>query len=162
MRHVGLLKQRDKPPPFSYLLSDQEASSTINTVFGNVPLGSCLAYQMQNFGRPNTVFIINAIRTCGLANRQGPCTLFPDIPLGDSTTITLFDVNCLKNFNGIDYTSAGDYFIKTVSIDLKQAQALEKTTVLQGESSEWLEQHNVRVTASNLGIFTSGNKSLLL
>jgi hypothetical protein len=82
MRHVGLLKQRDKPPPFSYLLSDQEASLTVNTVFGNMPLGSCLAYQMQDFGRPNTVFIINAIRTCGL----------------DNTTIKLFDVNCLKNF----------------------------------------------------------------
>ena len=27
-----------KPPPFSYLLSDQEASSVINTVIGNVPL----------------------------------------------------------------------------------------------------------------------------
>jgi hypothetical protein len=46
---------------------------------------------------------------------------------------------------------------------LKQAQALEKTAVLQGESSDWLEQHNFRVTAPNFGnIFTSGNKSLLL
>ena len=32
-----------KPPPFSYLLSDQETSSVINTVIGNVPLGLTLA-----------------------------------------------------------------------------------------------------------------------
>ena len=35
-----------KPPPFSYLPSDQEASSLINTVMGNVPLGSYLGYQL--------------------------------------------------------------------------------------------------------------------
>ena len=35
-----------KPPPFSYLLSDQEASSVINTVIGNVPLGSYPGYQL--------------------------------------------------------------------------------------------------------------------
>ena len=35
-----------KPPPFSYLLSDQEASSVINNVIGNIPLGSYLGYQL--------------------------------------------------------------------------------------------------------------------
>ena len=34
----------------------------INTVFRNMPLGSCLSYQLQDFGRPNARFIhtINA------------------------------------------------------------------------------------------------------
>lgn len=40
------LAKSHKPPPFSYLLSDQEASSVINTVIGNVPLGSYLGYQL--------------------------------------------------------------------------------------------------------------------
>ena len=57
MDHVSQLKRQEKPPPFSYLLSDQEPTMLINTVFGNMPLGSCLSYQLQDFGRPNTQFI---------------------------------------------------------------------------------------------------------
>ena len=57
MDHVSQLKRQEKPPPFSYLLSDQEPTMLINTVFGNMPLGSCLSYQLQDFGRPNTRFI---------------------------------------------------------------------------------------------------------
>ena len=44
-----------KPPPFSYLLSDQEASSLINTVIGNVPLGSYLGYQLFYKKKSQTV-----------------------------------------------------------------------------------------------------------
>ena len=40
-----------KPPPFSYLLSGQEASSVINTLISNVPLGSYLGYQL--FEKPD-------------------------------------------------------------------------------------------------------------
>lgn len=38
-----------------------------------------------------------------------------------------------------------------VLIDLKEAHALERRTVLQGESAEWLDEHNYRLTASNFG-----------
>ena len=78
-RHVGLLSNRDKPPPFSYLLSDQEPSLVINTVFGNVTLGSCLAYQMLDFGRSNTVFVSNAQRIVNPCNDL--CTSFPNLNL---------------------------------------------------------------------------------
>ena len=55
MRHVDLLRQKEKPPPFSYLLSDQEEpSSVVNTVFGNVP-GPGISLDL-------TVFVTNAIR----------------------------------------------------------------------------------------------------
>ena len=72
------------------------------------------------------------------------------MPLGDGATIKLFGINCLKGLN-VDYPSARDFFMENISIDLPDAQALEKRTVLQGESTEWLEQHNFRVTASNFG-----------
>ena len=44
-----------KPPPFSYLLSDQEASSLLNTVIGNVPLGSYIGYQLFDKKKSQTV-----------------------------------------------------------------------------------------------------------
>ena len=56
MTEVNYLKGKDKKPPFSYLLEDQEPPMQINTVFGNMPLGSCLSYQLQEFGRPGTKF----------------------------------------------------------------------------------------------------------
>ena len=48
-----------KPPPFSYLLSDQEASSLINTVIGNVPLGFYLGYQLFDKKKSQTVFNVD-------------------------------------------------------------------------------------------------------
>ena len=59
MDQVVHLHQKETPPPFSYLLSDQEPGLLINTVFGNLPLGACLAYQLQDYGRPNTTFFTN-------------------------------------------------------------------------------------------------------
>ena len=50
---VEILRTKNKPPPFSYLLSDQEPTIKVNAVFGNAPLGSPLAYQLHDFGRPN-------------------------------------------------------------------------------------------------------------
>jgi len=54
------LKFMEKRPSFSYLLDFQEPYVTKNTVFGGVPLGSCLAHQVRNFGRPGTTFIVNS------------------------------------------------------------------------------------------------------
>ena len=50
MEQVDILTRKEIPPPFSYLLSDQKQSFLINKVFGNVPLGACLAYQLQDHG----------------------------------------------------------------------------------------------------------------
>lgn len=37
-------KQKDKKPPCSYLLADQEVPAHVNTVFGNAPIGCILSY----------------------------------------------------------------------------------------------------------------------
>lgn len=41
-------KQKDKKPPCSYLLADQEAPTHVNTVFGNAPIGCILSYQLND------------------------------------------------------------------------------------------------------------------
>lgn len=48
------LSNEEKRSPLTYLLSDQECSATVNTVFGNVPLSSTLAYQLTDF-KPNKI-----------------------------------------------------------------------------------------------------------
>lgn len=59
MDQVVHLQNKENHPPFSYLLMDQEPGLRVNTVFGNLPLGSCLGYQLQDYGRPNTTFLTN-------------------------------------------------------------------------------------------------------
>ena len=76
-KEADYLKSMEKRPPFSYLLDFQEPSVTINTVFGDVPLGSCLAHQLRDFGRPGNKFIFN--REIPLINSP-KCKGFPDIP----------------------------------------------------------------------------------
>lgn len=53
------LSNTQKLPPFSYLLSGQEASSIINTVMGNVPLGSYLGYQIFDNKKSQTIFNVD-------------------------------------------------------------------------------------------------------
>ena len=55
----GELAKSLKPPNFSYLLSDQEASSVINNVIGNVSLGSYLGYQPSDRKKSQTVFNVD-------------------------------------------------------------------------------------------------------
>ena len=45
-----------------HLLSNQEPGLLMNTIFRNVPLGTCLTYQLQDFGLPNTTFVCNRTR----------------------------------------------------------------------------------------------------
>ena len=65
---VLYLKQKEKQPPSSYLLPNQEPGLQVNTVFGNVPLGSCLSYQLQNFRKPKTKFIKKLPSECKWKN----------------------------------------------------------------------------------------------
>ncbi|PFX17064.1 hypothetical protein AWC38_SpisGene18638 [Stylophora pistillata] len=109
LSNVEMMWITDKPPPFSYLLSDQAPIIKVNAVFGNVPFGSPLVDQLQDFGRPNK----------------------------------------LRSTTNLDFDTCPDFFQSNLSLDLAEAQALEKRTVLQGESKEWLEQHKLRLTASS-------------
>ena len=138
------LQGKDKPPPFAYLLRDQEPSMKVNTGLGNVTLGSTLAYQLLDFGRPNTPFHSNAIRAA-LAPRcaRPPCTSFPDLPFLPNQTVNLFDINELSKLTNLDLQAATTYFQSNVAIALPGVQSLEKRTVLQGESRERLDHHKI-------------------
>ena len=114
-----------KPPPFSYLPSDQEASSLINTVMGNVPLGSYLGYQLFDKKKSQTVFNVDRPVEKMVANPGARIEPFPDLPLA--------------NLNN------------KITINLAESQQIEKITVRQSLEPEWLFQRSKRLTASNFG-----------
>lgn len=157
MSQVSHLKQKEKPPPFAYLLSDQEPAMQINTVFGNVPLGSCLSYQLQDFGRPNPRFITNFETVITDNAKRLKCVEFPDVPMLDQE-MGLFDINqFVSNCEHRDI--AKEYLSRNVVIGLASARNLEKRTVLQGDCSEWLSEHQHRITASVFGTILFRKKS---
>ena len=94
MSEVSYLRQKEKPPPLSYLIADQEPVLKINTIFGNVPLGSCLSCQLQDFGRPKNKFITNFQANANKNVENLTCNAFPDIPMIDPKT-EIFDIKSL-------------------------------------------------------------------
>ena len=71
------------------------------------------------------------------------CSEFIDLPVGIDNK-TSFDLTELNILNQPDLNS---FFTDDIVID----NSLEQRTVLQGESAEWLQQHQFRLTASNFG-----------
>ena len=71
-----------------------------------------------------------------------------DVLMSCHVDVVAFDLNEIQ---ALDQTDIIDFFVHQVLIDLKEDHALERRTVLQGESAEWLDQHNYRLTASNFG-----------
>ena len=84
MKHLASISNKERPPPFAYLLSDQEPSQVVNTILGNLLLGSCLAYQLQDFGRSNIVFATNNITTSVDLNMS---TAFLHLPTNNKPTV---------------------------------------------------------------------------
>ena len=72
------------------------------------------------------------------------CCEFPDIPV-------VLDDDISFDLGELDQSDLTDFFVYRILIDKKEAHALERRTVLQSESAEWLEQHNYRLNASNFG-----------
>ena len=102
---------QEQTPPFYYLLSGQEPTIKVNTVFGNVPLGSPLVYQLQDFGRPNTKFHFNRIRSATLPATATPCMSFPDLPFfPNPQAVQLFDTNELRLITNLDFDTSRDFY----------------------------------------------------
>ncbi|RMX49481.1 hypothetical protein pdam_00017639 [Pocillopora damicornis] len=104
--------------------------------------------QLQDHGRPNTRFVSNRTRGNFVADNVAvQCSEFIDLPVGIDNK-TSFDLTELNILNQPDLTS---FFTDHIVIDESESNSLEQRTVLQGESAEWLKQHQFRLTASNFG-----------
>ena len=87
----------------------------INTVFGNLPLSACLAYQLQDYGRPNTTFLTNYSGGTTPQDSSVPkCLEFPDIPHVD---VAPFDLNEIQALGQTDFI---DFFVDHVLTDYRK------------------------------------------
>ena len=144
MKEVTVLQSKPKAPPFSYLLAVQNPSLMVNIVFGNVMAGPVLSYQLQDIGKPKTKFFTTRATPDILpALVINECSRFPDIPVVEMNGVVL-DLSSVPR-------ELAKFFCQNVLISKSDATALEKRTVLQGESTEWLNEHHKRITASSFG-----------
>ena len=83
MEMCQYLSIEEKRSSFTYLLSDQEYSTKVHTVFGNTPLGLTLAYQLTDLKPNKTNFNFYHPDNSLLPPDQHPQEVltFPKIPM---------------------------------------------------------------------------------
>lgn len=145
MEMCNYLSNEEKRPPFSYLLSDQECSSTVHTVFGNLPLGSTLSYQLTDLKPNKTVFNFSTPDSSVLQPDQylQEVVAFPKIPMPDS---------CNQSFTPPEgFSVTADPILQQIKINIEQAWFLQSNTTAQAQDKRWLQEREIRLTASNFG-----------
>ena len=123
------LKTENNPAPYAYLLSDQSASKKVKTVFGELPIGSYLSNQLTDFDKVTLNYKFKGPRTTEVDYNQN-CPQFIDIPVL---------CNRVHIFSSFDDKIKQDFWDKNITIEnIMQTIEIEKRTVRQSESREWL------------------------
>lgn len=137
------LSKESRPPPFSYLLSDQSCSSKTDTVIGRVPVGCYLGYQLFDGKTSDTIFTIDrpAENMINIDPHNSSVKAFPQLPVQSS-----IPHNYIKPIN---LQSSHSNILDEVIIDLRDCWELEQTTVQQSMEPRWMIQRCKRLTASN-------------
>ena len=137
------LSNEEKRSPFTYLLSDQECSTTVNTVFGNVPFGSTLAYQLTELKPNKTSFNFYCPDNSLLPPDQRPQDVltFPKIPM-------LASCNQLFTLPE-EFSDTTEPILQQIIINIEQAWHLQNNTVAQAQDKRWVQEREIRLTASN-------------
>ena len=145
MEMCQYLSNEEKRSPFTYLLSDQECSTTVNTVFGNVPLGSTLAYQLTDLKPNKTSFNFYCPDNSLLPQGQQPQDVltFPKIPM-------LASCNQLFTLPE-EFSDTTEPILQQININIEQAWHLQNNTVAQAQDKRWVQEREIRLTASNFG-----------
>lgn len=147
MEMCHYLSNEEKHSPFSYLLSDQECSTTTHTVFGNVSLGSTLGYQLTDLKETNTTFAFYKPNSCvTLPRDQQPqgVLVFPKIPISSACSQPFIPPSSFTH-------TMSDPILQSISINNERAWDLQINTVSQAQEPTWFEEHKLRLTASNFG-----------
>lgn len=147
MRMESVQSTADKfTTPFNYILgaADEEQES-ISTVFGNVPIGSPLSYQLQDFNTSHIqLFTTNLEPEQHLISLGGSDSVTPSFPsLPKSIFAFSNSTLCLSESQKV--------VVDDLFMSLSDAQLLETRTVQQNKCSIWHQSRLKRLTSSEFG-----------
>lgn len=140
------LSNYEKKPPASYLLLDQEPTSFVNTVIGNVPVGSYLGYQLFDIDKEAVEFVFERTQE-NMRNHDEVLKQIEPFPKLPRTTI---DESILVPPDNLAPDEVK--LLSSIEITIEKAHQLFDTTVGQSMISEWYEARKKRLTASNFGL----------
>ena len=116
----------------------------MTSVFGDVPIGSYLSYQLKHFDKVNFNFQFQGPRlNKDEVQCKDNCLQFLDIPILSKRVSLIYDY-------GDELRKA--FWNKHISIDgISDSIELKKITVKQSESKEWHQSTKFRLTSSSFG-----------
>ena len=140
------MSKRENKPTCSYLLSEQEAPAHVNTVFGNVVIGTILSYQLNDLREDTVLFSCDRPpdQVCGKENELKNILPFPDLPKTLCTATPFAPPSNLPSDQARSISKLND---------LDSARHREKTTVKQSLDANRFVHRKFRLTASNFGFF---------
>ena len=114
-------------------------------MFGNVPLGSTLAYQLTDLKPNQTSFAFYCLDNSLPPPGQHPQEVlaFPKIPILAS---------CNQLFTLLeDFSDTTEPILGQININIEQAWHLQNNTVAWAQDKRWVQEREIRLTASNFG-----------
>ena len=114
-------------------------------MFGNVPLGSTLAYQLTDLKPNETSFAFYCLDNSLLPPDQHPQEVldFPKIPI-------LASCNQLFILPE-EFSDTTEPILEQININIEQAWHLQNNTVAQAQDKRWVQEREIRLTASHFG-----------
>ena len=145
IRHcINVLKGRKHSIPFAYLLEDQTGSTSSN-IFGPVPNGSLLSYQLKDHDKDKFAFSLNEQVTCApepLPDLETlPCPRLPNEAAPPLLFTNIASLNLVMQ-----------RVFEKIAVNLESARNIEANTVNQSDSPQWFSHRQMRLTASKFGL----------
>ena len=135
------LKSRSRNIPFSYILDDRDYSMK-ESLFGDIPDGSPLSYQLQDYH--TMVYSFEAYLPLPVQEQNDDnIASFPSLPtkFGEPTIQVTEDVFSKDIMD----------LVQSLSLDMKKCSELESLTVTQSENPLWYSSRARRLTSSKFG-----------
>ena len=135
------LKSRSRNISFSYILDDRDYSMK-ESLFGDIPDGSPLSYQLQDYH--TMVYSFEAYLPLPVQEQNDyNIASFPSLPtkFGEPTIQVTEDVFSKDIMD----------LVQSLSLDMKKCSELESLTVTQSENPLWYSSRARRLTSSKFG-----------
>lgn len=131
------IKERSKTIPFSYILEDKSFKMR-DTIYGNVPDGSVLSYQLQDYKSTSLIYTTNVPDP--LPPNLDEILEFPKLPAKEGTpkmtTVLTDDINQL---------------MQRINLQIEKCYEIESFTVDQRNNTQWFDYRSLRLTSSKFG-----------
>ncbi|XP_045214744.1 uncharacterized protein LOC123564895 [Mercenaria mercenaria] len=130
---------RNSNIPIVYLTKDHSTTHSTDTLFGEVPTGSPLSYQLQDYHSSKSEFSAYIPSKVDIVLQDN--LRFPDIPVPNSSL----------NIDLTQLDETSKTFLQSLDVTKARSEEIEQITIDQSQNKLWHEMRKNRLTASKFG-----------